>query len=799
MPIELRRSDVMFAAAEAFGKVGKFFRNVHDTEYAAETVTQVNRSLTDNEESYQGYNGFLPKKFFTTYSDGGGDLTGGSPRGLPLGSGIKVGFGQATLPDVMRDGREFFEERMKHLNETVTNPDALIEMRQHLTVKHLQNQDVVRRMWEAAAKHEAMAALDSLYEWVMSSNLPWSVKIDRIQSRVDAYVSAQLLWPDEAKRIVSQATTAAQYSFAQNGAMDAMREARDPEAGEKWLIENTPFYDSNPDARAGVLTNVRREFTYIMKVDDQKQDRKFSELHIRALSIEEVDAAIAELTIAEFYNGLNKTAWSDRFMGLRARLVLQATAADPAIMAQSAWMKKNEEIVEAQVTMMLEDGIKGADIYQFVEDLYDVTDSQDVHTPRISGPFLRAMRTYIYADQDPAIANAATFINQLDLSPEDELIVTTEFHEWHRKNSGATTEEINSAINNIVKPVEKHNLTQLLKGIFHPAIYDASYLDNLERMTGDIDNDKYRGIASQNMELLDDYGGLLVARAQDLYSDLEITSFFIDYKGDQMGPPGAAHLTTTGNQRYNFILEGNILILRQLVTDEKGETIWWEVIKPTAERLAATERDAQVAFAEAGAPKSIEYGEQDTYNDLIALRVLDTVDQDKLEGYVDILEELGHAGIGPDWKIFLDIQDFIEANTPVNYNDRSLILSSNTNPDNAVSAPAAAMTPPTTRSSLLDEAIAIPEAATVAPSTPPTGPRNTKPPSVLDQLIALRDLVTVDQVKLEGYIATLKGVGQGNRALYAEILTFIKRSQPQPVVQGDTSSYRFDMADVRVG
>ncbi len=211
MPIELRRSDVVLAASQAFSKIGDFFRGVHDTEYEAERVTQVNRGLTYLETQYQQYNVDLPNKSYTTYQESNRDFL---PQSSSLGESTARSqlategrFGQVHLEDVWRDNREFFGVQLEYINRTVTNKDALIEMQQHLSVRHLQNQDLIRRRWEEAADHEARVVLEAVTNSIIHSDTPLATKLVQINSRIDEDVRTGRLWIDEGEVLKRNAET----------------------------------------------------------------------------------------------------------------------------------------------------------------------------------------------------------------------------------------------------------------------------------------------------------------------------------------------------------------------------------------------------------------------------------------------------------------------------------------------------------------------------------------------------------------------------------------------------------------
>ena len=252
MPIEIRPSDVVLAAAGALHKGAKASGEIFGMMYEADRVSQVNRQLAYIEQSYQNLNEGIEDEMFEASAE---EL---SSMGHPMSTGsiIKKPFGQVTLGDVEKREDKFFQEQLEYITKNTTNKKARQEMIQHLTMKNIQNKGIIERQWNVAAQHEAEASYNTLKNTVLASNDPWEVKQQKLFTRIDEMLKVNRIWPEQAVAEKAKVTAAVQYSFAHNGAMTMMKQTGDPAAGEAWLKENTPFYDSNPGVRTEIIDEV---------------------------------------------------------------------------------------------------------------------------------------------------------------------------------------------------------------------------------------------------------------------------------------------------------------------------------------------------------------------------------------------------------------------------------------------------------------------------------------------------------------------------------------------------------------
>jgi hypothetical protein len=599
MPIELRPSDVVLSAAEVLRETGRAAGSIYSRLYEADRVSQVNRQLAYLEQQYQDFNRSLAQRAFEVQPEPDAAPSYGETNylaGLPAGARpvaptpIQASFGEATLADIQRVEDQFFQEQLDYITRTTPNRRAREEMIQHLTMKNIANQAIVAREWSEAADHAAMASLNQLYETVMASNESWEVKVQRITSRVNEMVTAGRLWEDEGEAVITRATQEAQYSFAYHGAMDMMRLARDADAGQLWLEENTPFYDGNPDARAEVLRAVRAEFDRYAREQDEELDRGFADLHIRADTLQEVDAALGALTDVQFFDGDKKYTWEQRFLARREFLLSLAALPEAARQSLEDAQQRNEQLLWAEIAIakshLNEPGAMTLRAMRaMVEDSYYATwvfagedTNWEMGAPRIRGPAVRQLLDYLEADEDPMRDNAIRYIEQLarGLSPEEEFEATNTFMSWYALNRNATPQQMQQAAENIVNPVTQRNLDRHFRQAAQSVFGDERILDELELLTRDIQEGKLIGLAVSRAEALARYSAALVTRARNDFPGENIETAFTDYQGDY-SQPGSTVLLNGSGVPYLYRLEDKVLTLWRL--DDRTNQ-WVQVQRP---------------------------------------------------------------------------------------------------------------------------------------------------------------------------------------------------------------------------
>lgn len=312
--LELRPSDVMFQVAETLREASKVAGYISRDLYQAQTVEQVNKGLAFSAQSEDAYDkDLLNRKFDVPVTPGetpypGMDIATVSKR-----------FGELSEADLITDHNKYVQAQMDWIKENLTNKDARLQLTQRAQMQAISHLAATRVAWNEAAQHEANASLTAYTDIVMAQDIPWDKKTAIIGERVQEMVRVGRMWREQGMAYMQKITDAAQVSWVTTGALAAMKTGG-VEAGEKWIAENTPFWEGNPDARAKVLADVRAEWDKQGKQRDEELDRYLSDLFVRADSVEKIDVLSGKLNNLQFHNGTQKITWDTWIRGKRERL-----------------------------------------------------------------------------------------------------------------------------------------------------------------------------------------------------------------------------------------------------------------------------------------------------------------------------------------------------------------------------------------------------------------------------------------------------------------------------------------------
>jgi len=593
MPITLRPSDVAEAAVQAFSRWGETFQQIFAAEYEKERVRQVNAGLVTLEESFQKQLADYPTRVFEIYPQADKDR----PTSATLAPTIKS-LGQIQASDVLEDFQKSVKAQQEYINRTVRNKRAREEMLQHLAAGSVQQQYRLLGLWKKAAQSNALAGLQDLSATVMANKeYNAATKVAMIKDRTDQMLMAGWITEDEAGKYLSQMQDQAQYIEAHAGAMAATR-AGGLDAGEKWLAENTPYWDGSPDTRAKVLQDVRQEWEYQGKARDEASDRVFADLHIRADTPEAVDVALGKLKNTDYFNGDQKYIWEQRFTALKANLINARTVPKGAL---DDWYKDNEDRMWAQLAFAKAKGIPLGSLRQMVEDAYYGRDKEGTGISKVRGAFVKAAFEYLETKEDPTFSTGIKYIESKTpgLNDKDKARVTNEFRAWMLVNPNADAKTVETAANNLVKPVVQRNIDRWGRRTWEVLWGDKRVLDEFELLSRDIEEGKYIGLAPNRQEYLARYNAYIVGLAQKDFPDENIASVFTDFTGEYGGQPGTAILVSAANNAYAYKLEGKILTLYRLAKTRAGTYTWQQVVKPeTAKGAKGIEKIEKAAAAE---------------------------------------------------------------------------------------------------------------------------------------------------------------------------------------------------------
>lgn len=293
--IRLRRSDVLLAAGDALRQGADAARNIFDINYEAERVSQVNRQLTYLEQAYQTYNTGIEQRSFTSYADQTGTIARGGfdvDVARTAAAGIEQPFGQATLADVQRNGRDFLEQQLEYIARNTPNKAARQEMTAHLQAKHLQNQAAITQRHQVAAQHEYFAGLSLLGQEILKSGEPYSAQVAQHQSRLDEGVAVGRVFRDDAIRLQGTFKNAVYNQMLQD--LEIAVEERNHDGVERMIasgLEAGIFPDED------VAAEMRTQLAYAIDVG-------LSEDFVKAVLYQRQNSVIRSLEVTGGVQGL---------------------------------------------------------------------------------------------------------------------------------------------------------------------------------------------------------------------------------------------------------------------------------------------------------------------------------------------------------------------------------------------------------------------------------------------------------------------------------------------------------------
>lgn len=257
--IELRPSDILFQKARKIQRFAGLFGQASGLAldlYNAQAVDQGNKWLLFEAQAQDAYDEELPKRMFDVPVEPDVIFPTGTTQAT-----VSKRFGELSEADLITDHNKYVEAQMDWIKENLTNKDArnrAIYQVQQRAIPHLA---AVRVAWNEAAQHEANASLNALEDIMLAkvANVGWEQPTTEFGERIRETVRVGRMWREEGEVRLRKFTDAAQVSWATTGALTEMK-AGGVEAGEKWIAENTPFWEGNPDARAKVLEDVQQKY-----------------------------------------------------------------------------------------------------------------------------------------------------------------------------------------------------------------------------------------------------------------------------------------------------------------------------------------------------------------------------------------------------------------------------------------------------------------------------------------------------------------------------------------------------------
>ena len=573
MPIEIRPSDVMFQAAESLGKWSDLFGEIFDREYDKERVKQINGGLVILEMAWQKQLENAPTRGFEVRQQYEEGMRPGVPPAA-IGPTVKT-LGQLTLSELEEDYQKSVKALEDQINRTVTNKRAREEMLAHLAAGAVQQRGRLVGQWQKATEANFMAGLQNLMDTVMMSSDTSEVKIEKISSRVREGVASGWMEKDQAEKYIAVVENQARYVEANAGVMQVLEDSG-LEAAEKWLNENTPYWEGNPEMRQKVLNEARAEWDYDRRIQDEQLNEGFADAHIRADSIAKVDAALKELTVSDFYDEDKKYYWEQRFMA-RKEYLLKLQKVPPA--SVDDYYKDQFNKAKWQIAKALNDGVPAESVKALVYKMME-----DPAGPRLLGAKAAELLDYINQRQSPAVKYGLDYIKSkgAGLSDIEEMKVSNQLQEFLKENPDATTKDIEDAVSNFIKEPVRRKLDDFFRGTLDVVRRDAARKSEAERMTEDIQSDRYTGLVRSRKLELDEYNAYMKDLAIERYPDQGIVGAYTDEQGEITGHQGTAVLVDGLMNPYYFKLVGQVLTLYRMSKTRGGEEVWIEITPPAA-------------------------------------------------------------------------------------------------------------------------------------------------------------------------------------------------------------------------
>jgi hypothetical protein len=194
-------------------------------------------------------------------------------------------------------------------------------------------------MWTEAMIHEANASMTVLEETVLAKDIPWDKQVAEIEGPMRAYVANAIWYKDYGETRLRKFTDLAQTSWATKGALAAMK-ADGVEAGGKWIAENTPFWEGNPDAQEKVLENAQQKYQEQLG----RQQKILYEEFLSRASTETDFRALAQEGLSKYLDGV-----SQETKIVVQRYIDSAAASKPAEAAQ----KKLQMVLYARMSQQI--------------------------------------------------------------------------------------------------------------------------------------------------------------------------------------------------------------------------------------------------------------------------------------------------------------------------------------------------------------------------------------------------------------------------------------------------------------
>ena len=352
-------------------------------------------------------------------------------------------------------------------------------------------------------------------------------------------------------------------------------------------------------------------FRGLMKDTDEVKNAHYEELHIRADSIADCDAALRELTLdTDWKNTENRYKWEERLERLKDRMLNAEalklkTTKDAVDMAQEEYALELE-ILLSKAKMRLKSPAVSEGLIQRAKDEGKISTK---HAADMFGK-IEGYRS---------IALEAGLKEIAERIPKDDakrIAAEMELQRFAAEFPDATDEEYDELVENIIKGTTDRVLDNLWSGVLEVTeetlAADKRLRTAAEKMTEDISLGRYVNRTEAMKEDLAKYAAYMFRLVQERYHHIPWLTVSVDTNGTETGDWGAAVLLDGSQNKYKFKLEDNKLVLYGYLgtRGNRAEKNWYKIISSEEgeKRVTAEEQVGITARKEERAAEQEQLG-----------------------------------------------------------------------------------------------------------------------------------------------------------------------------------------------
>jgi hypothetical protein len=373
---------------------------------------------------------------------------------------------------------------------------------------------------------------------------------------------------------------------------DAMSKSYIPaqSSGLEWLADKNNLKYTNWDGKEASLSvgdqeNLINKYKIHLQEVAEQRDTFYSDVHIRADTIEKVDQALAMLTQDKTLAGVQKYNWETRFEQARAYLLSLANLKSKAARdAHEDWLRDNEDRVRGKLASLASKNPND------IRGLQDILDAEYLRPDRqVSGKFYEEMQGKYKRGTTPAYKLATDMMQkQIDkLPPDKQYVLMSRFVTWFDDPShkiAPNEEQVSKAIKNIMSK----DLFKAVDSAF-PAYIEAAGAG------------AFTGNTEVNMDEIQKMVPVALNYAKKNWPEMGLKYGAIDALNEYGFGEGMAILQDANQKAYAFKKEGGKLNLYTYGQTRGGKYEWQQVLPSPKNKMSAKETELRAAEAHAQA------------------------------------------------------------------------------------------------------------------------------------------------------------------------------------------------------